>query len=261
MVGFLPEWEYVPEGWRKGDPRAAGWKHASIAPVMAQHWAAFAAAIKSTRSLGIFPLAPTVRNESGHNLSMTFGYVLARAAHMKSRLSMLDWGGALGHYALMAQHLLPEVELSITVKDLPDIVSVGKTLLPSITFETEDARCFARSYNLVVASSSLQYAEDWRATSASLVKAAEDWIFVTRMDVVRQAPTFTVVQRPYAYGYQSEYISWVFNRGEFLDHMKSLGAVLEREFIAGGGTQYLHAPEASETAGFLFRTPANRPAP
>ncbi len=250
-----PEWEYVGP-WPKNDPRSQGWSHPSVVATMRQHWPAWAAAVNGAGPLGIFPLAPGVRNESGHNLSMTFGYVLARAACGKSELSLLDWGGALGHYALMAQRLLPELPLDITVKDLPEMCRAGKQLLPSVNFVSEDDACFSRGYDLVVASSSLQYAEDWRGVASRLVKSARGWIFIARLPVVRRAATFCAVQRPFAYGYRSEYISWVFNRGEFLSHLAAEGSLLEREFIAGGATQYAGGPEISQTAGFFFRAPA-----
>jgi len=250
-----PEWEYVGL-WRKNDPRSQGWSHPSIVETMRQHWPAWEAAVNGAEPLGIFPLAPRLRNESGHNLSMTFGYVLARAACGQSRLSLLDWGGALGHYALMAQRLLPKLPLDITVKDLAEMCRAGKELLPSVTFVSEDDACFSRDYDLVVASSSLQYAEDWRSVASRLVKSARSWIFITRLPVVRRAATFCAVQRPFAYGYRSEYLSWVFNRDEFLSFMASAGSQLEREFIAGGATQYAGGHEISETAGFLFRARA-----
>ncbi len=250
-----PVWEYVG-AWRKDDPRAQGWSHPSIVETMRQHWPAWAAAVNGVEPLGIYPLAPNLRHEGGHNLSMTFGYVLARAAGGKSQLSLLDWGGALGHYALMAQRLLPELPLDITVKDLPEMCRAGKELLPSVAFVSEDKICFGRFYDLVVASSSLQYAEDWRGIATRLAGAARGWVFITRLPVVRRAASFAVVQRPFALGYRSEYISWVFNRDEFLSFMASTGALLEREFIAGGPEHYAGAPEAAETAGFLFRAPA-----
>ena len=68
--------------------------------------------------------------------------------------------------------------------------------------------------------------------------------------------SFVVVQRPYAYGYQTDYLSWVINRAELLDAAAAAGLRLEREFIAGADTTYHGAPEISETAGFLFRRTA-----
>jgi putative methyltransferase (TIGR04325 family) len=249
----LPEWEYVGATWPAARAGVTGWDHPSVAAVMLNALPEFLRVVGGSAPLGIFPLAPHVRSESGHNISMTFGYVLARAAHAKSALSMLDWGGALGHYALMAQYLLPEVALEVTIKERPELCRIGADLMPWVKFETEDAACFARTYDLVMASTSLQYAEDWRAMFGALAQAAQPFLFVTRLSVVRGAPSFVVVQRPYAYGYQTDYLSWVINRAELLDAAAAAGLTLEREFIAGDNTAYHGAPEASETAGFLFK--------
>jgi putative methyltransferase (TIGR04325 family) len=249
----LPEWEYVASEWPASAAGATGWDHPSIATVMANALPEFVRVVGSAEPLGIFPLAPQVRSESGHNLSMTFAYVLARAAHGKPHLSLLDWGGALGHYAVMARRLLPEVTLHVTIKERPELARLGRQLLPWVTFETSDEACFARGYDLVMASASLQYAEDWRGVLGGLARSAQRWLFVTRLSVVRAAPSFVVIQRPYAYGYQTEYLSWVLNRDALLGHAAALGLALEREFIAGPPTRYEGAPEASETSGFLFR--------
>lgn len=254
-MAALPAWEYIG-AWREPDPRSEGWNHYFVVETMRRHWPEWAATIGGTEALAMYPIAPRFKTEGSHNLSMTFGYVLARAACGKAKLSMLDWGGALGHYALMAQRLLPELPLEITVKDLPGMCRAGKELLPSVTFVSDDDVCFGRAYDLVVASSSLQYARDWRGIAAHLAKSARDWLFITRMPVVGRAATFAVMQRPHALGYQTEYVSWVFNRDEFLAQMRQTGARLEREFLAGGATQYAGGPEVSIDLGFLFRAPA-----
>ena len=251
----LPEWEYLPDGWPRTDPAAAGWNDPSIVRAMVAHWEEFSSVVRSKRPLGIYPLAPHGNSLSGHNLAMTLGYVLARAAIGRDRVSVLDWGGATGHYALIAQALVPEVPLDITIRDLPDMCQAGHDLLPLVSFTTEDAQCFGRRYDVVIASSSLQYAETWRDTLRRLAAAAESWLFVTRLPAVRNAPSFVVVQRPHAYGYQTEYASWVLNRTEFITHVEECGLVLEREFIAGGVTEYAGGPEPSEESGFLFRVP------
>jgi putative methyltransferase (TIGR04325 family) len=222
---------------------------------MKANWPQWAAVVESTRPLGIFPMAPQVRHEGAHNLSMTFAYVLARAALGKTRLSVLDWGGALGHYALMAKALLPEIALDVTIKERPEVAATGSTLVPFATFVTDDAACFARRYDLVVASSSLQYAADWRNIAGRLVKSAKQWLFIARLPLVRRSPTFVVVQRPYlSVGYQTEYLSWIFNRDEFIAQVTGSGATLEREFISGENMQYAGSQEISEGTGFLFRT-------
>ena len=248
-----PEWEYVGTAWPASAAGTTGWDHPSVAAVMTNAFGAFIRVIGSTEPLGIYPLAPQIRSESGHNVSMTFGYVLARAALGKTAVSMLDWGGALGHYAVMGQRLMPEVKLLATVKERPELCSLGRKLLSWVTFEDSDEACFAREYDLVMASTSLQYAEDWPAIFARLARSARQFLFVTRLAVVRTAPSFVVVQRPYAYGYQTEYLSWVINRDELLRQAASAGLTLEREFIAGAPTAHHGAPETAETAGFLFK--------
>ncbi len=249
----LPEWEYVGSEWPASAAGVTGWDHPSIAAAMIAALPAFVRSLESTDPLGIFPLAPQARSESGHNVSMTFAYVLARAAHGATHLSLLDWGGALGHYALMARRLLPEIALQVTIKERPELCRLGRELLPWVTFESNDEACFARGYDLVMASTSLQYAEDWPTMLDRLARSAKRWLFVTRLPVVRAAPSFVVMQRPHAYGYQTEYLSWVINRDAFLGRAAAAGLTLEREFIAGHPTTYVGAPETSETAGFLFK--------
>ena len=248
-----PDWETVPEGWRDSDPRARGWQHDSVARVMRHHWPRWSAIVRSNAPLGIMPLAPHGGIGLGHNLSMTFGYVLARAAYGKAHMAMLDWGGAFGHYALMAHALMPELPIEVTVKEMPGLAKVGRTLQPNVNFVDSDAEAFSRKYDLVMASNSLQYAEHWRDIVARLAQASTQWLFITRLPLARRSASFLVVQRPHAVGFQTEYISWVLNRDDFLAHMASLGMAVAREFLAHEVTQYVGASEASEAFGFLFR--------
>jgi hypothetical protein len=108
-----------------------------------------------------------------------------------------------------------------------------------------------------MASNSLQYAEDWRSMTSRLADAAEHWLFITNFPVVRKSRCFVVVQRPQRHGLEADYISWVLNYGEFLEHVKSSGLILEREFLSTGSCHYRNAPEPSENVGFLFRRPLN----
>ncbi|MBV8168722.1 MAG: hypothetical protein JO021_18135 [Alphaproteobacteria bacterium] len=249
----VPEWAFLGHDWPAGVSGATGWDDASVAAMMLNALPMFIQVVTGTAPLGIYPLAPHVRSESGHNVSMTWGYVLARAAHGRSTLSVLDWGGALGHYALMAQRLVPEVTFEITIKERPELCRLGRELMPWVTFEDSDEACFARRYELVTASSSLQYVEDWRAMLGRFAQAAERWLFVTRVPIARAAPSFVVMHRPRAYGYAADYPSWVINRDELVAHVAALGWTLDREFISGQPTALPGAPEPSDSAGFLFR--------
>lgn len=255
----LPDWEYVPEGWRDGDPRGVGWCHPSIVETQRRHWIVYSELIRGKGPLGFYfftrgPITPT--DQGGHNVHMTFAYVFARAAHRQTDISVLDWGGGVGYYALMAESLLPEVRLDYVVKEIPEFVALGRELMPAVRFESDEEACLVRRYDLVLASSSLQYARDWRRVLSRLAAAAQHWLFLTRVPVARRGDSFVVVQRPKAYGYHTEYISWVLSRDALLSQTAALGLTLEREFLTGGTTRYLNAPEDAETLGFLFRVPA-----
>ena len=107
---------------------------------------------------------------------MTFGYVLARAAWNRKHLSMLDWGGGIGHYCLYAQALLPDLELDYHCRDLPNLVRAGRSTLPSATFYADEGEALARQYDLVVASSSLHYSPDWRLVLGRLAAATTGYL-------------------------------------------------------------------------------------
>ncbi len=95
--------------------------------------------------------------------------------------------------------------------------------------------------------------EEWQDVLRTLASAADPWLFVTRLPLVRDAASFVTVQRPYRYGYDTEYIGWTWNRAEFLDGARACGAALEREFLVEEPCTVEGAPEQPHHAGFLFR--------
>lgn len=248
-----PEWEYVADHWPKDDRRSTGWDDSSVVQVMRENWAAYQQAVDSTEPLAFWPWSAGTSNIHAHNVLMTWGYVLARAAHGKARLSVLDWGGALGNYAAAGKVLLREASLDFTVKERPALCEVGRELLPDVRFTSSDDDCFSRRYDLVMASNALQYTEDWQSMTRRLADAAQSWLFVTILPVVRKSRSFVVVQRPQRHGLKADYISWVLNYEEFLGHIRSLDFTLEREFLTGDSIRYRNGPGLSESLGLLFR--------
>jgi putative methyltransferase (TIGR04325 family) len=250
------EWEYVPEGWGR---RVRGWDVPTVEAAYRRRWPEFVEAVRGSGTLGVAHEVPegqaVVTEDPGwHNAVLTFGYVLARAARSES-LSLLDWGGGPGHYFVLARALLPEVRLDYHARDLPRLVAFGREVLPEAHFHDDDA-CLERTYDLVVASDSLQYAPDVAATLARLGQASAPWLFVAQLPVAAAAESFVVMQRPDAYGYETEYLGWVLNRREFLEIARQAGLVLEREFIAPGAIDAAGAPERSvNLRSFLFRRP------
>jgi putative methyltransferase (TIGR04325 family) len=189
---------------------------------------------------------------------MRVGHVLARAARGRDRLSMLDWGGGIGHYYIYASALLPEVELDYHCRDLSRFAAAGRDVVPQATFHDADETALARAYDLVLASSSLHYSEDWRGTLARLASVTDHYLYVTRQPFIATAPSFVVVQRPHRHGYLTEYPGWFLNRGEFLAEARALGLDLLREFLIAERPVVPGAPEQADYRGFLFAAPSGR---
>jgi putative methyltransferase (TIGR04325 family) len=251
-----PEWEYVPEGWHRQttDPAIKGWNVEDIPKIFMSNWDAFTRTVQGTEPLGVTPEVPGVRdNYTVHNWTVSFGYALALAARGKKSLSLLDWGGSVGYYYLISEALLPGVAIEYHVKDVPKLCACGESLLPNVRFHLDDT-CLRRTYNLVLASGSLQFAEDWKSTLRRLALAAEDYLYVTRLPIVNTANSFVVVQRPYWAGYNTEFLGWYFNRDEFLNCVADAGMALMREFLVQEKTRTLNAPEDCDYRGFLFKS-------
>jgi putative methyltransferase (TIGR04325 family) len=188
---------------------------------------------------------------------MCFAYVLALASRQMQVLSMLDWGGGLGYYYLFSQHLLPKVKIEYHCKDVPVLVEYAQSLWPDARFYSDES-CLARRYDLVLASGSLHYTEDWRGLLSRLAGATSGYLFVTRLPTILNAKSYAFVQRPYAYGYNTEYLGWCLNRDEFVQQASAAGLRLVREFITGEQASVEKAPEQFIYRGFLFEPPSAR---
>lgn len=252
IASVLAEWEMVPESaWTETE----GWSHPSIVNTQTEKWPGFIASIKSPLPLGQSHEAPPGApvDVSTHNTILTFGYVVGRAAAAQSALSILDWGGGLGHYAAYTQALHPDLQIDYVVKDLPCMAEAGRNLMPGATFVSDDESAFARSYDLVLASSSLQYHRDIYGYLARLCDCAAGWLMVTRTPFIEHHDDFVVTQRPHRYGYLTEYPCWFLNLDRFLNFVTGRGFVLEREFLLGERPYVPNAPEQCRYGGFLFK--------
>ena len=250
------EWEYVPEGWEalKTDPHIKGWNVESVLEAYKANWLTFLKTLEGTLPFGISPESSTENrtNLIFHNLMMTYAYALSLSTRHKSSISMLDWGGAIGHYYLLSEKLLPDLEIDYHCKDVPVLAEYGRSLFPKAHFYTDET-CLERQYDFVLASGSFQYSQDWASALKALAQATAGYIFVTRLPIVHQAPSYVMVQRPYQYGYNTEYLGWCLNRAEFLQCAQKTGLKLIREFVVEQLPPVHRAPEQPEHWGFLFR--------
>ena len=259
LPGHRVEWEYIPEGWARAqsDPRIEGWNVESILDAYRAKWDSFLQAMDGTGPLGTSPEAVTSTSPDliFHNAIMIFAYALALAARHKTSISMLDWGGGLGHYYLFSKALVPDLEIDYYCKDMPVLAEYGQQLLPQAHFYSDDS-CLSRRYDFILASTSLHYSQDWAKALSSLAASTAGYLLVTGLPIVHKAAPFVFVQRPYDYGYRTEYLGWCLNRQQFINTAEASGMQLMREFIIGYQPFIYRAPEKCEYRGFLFRTAA-----
>jgi putative methyltransferase (TIGR04325 family) len=246
-------WEYVGDEWPQSDRRADGWNDASVTAVLEAQWPRYLELARSAEPWAYWPWATEGRDAAAQHNLLAFAYCIARIASETQRFSVLDWGGTFGHFASIACAAAPLANITYQVKDRPPICAIGSCLNPSVGFFDTDEAAFASRYSLVLASNALQYSRDWRGTLSRLAGSATSWLLILALPTVRRSPDFVVVQRPRHVGFAEDYISWVFNRDEFLSHIHSCGFGLEREFLSIGRLDAMHAPEVAEHAGFLFR--------
>ena len=162
----------------------------------------------------------------------------------------------LGFFYLLSRALLPpEVSIDYSCKEVPAVCAQGREALPEARFYDHDS-CLDRRFDLVVASSSLQYSQEWLELLERLAGAATRYLYVTRVPVVLNSRSFVVLQRAHRYGFETEYLSWVLNRAELVDAARRAGMELVREFLLGYTPRVHRAPEQDETRGFLFRPAA-----
>lgn len=250
-----PEWEYRPDGWSINDETIKGWNVEAVARLQKAKWQEFLQLTDGTGPLGIAHEAVSLSNDDpySHHLVMAYGYVLSLASRQKDRLSLLDWGGGVGHYFMLGRRLVPDLELEYFCKDVPYLCEAGREMLPQVRFIERDNEVTQRQYNLVIASGSLQCVEDWKATASLLASVTDPYLYITRMPVIREGRSFVALQRVYAYGYDTEYLCWFLNRDEFLDHMASLGMQLVRELIFHEHPKIQGVTKQAVIQGYLFK--------
>lgn len=266
VIKKMPEWEYVPQGWQAAwaDPRIKGWNVPGVLTSYKANWPNFVKTLEGTAPLDFyFSAAAFVRSTpkgdvTAHNTVMSYAYALLFAARGKSSISMLDWGGALGHSFLLSRAIVPDLQIEYHCKDLPLLVEQGRKFLPNAHFYMDES-CFSRQYDFVLYSGSLQYSKDWVSMLCQAAKVAGRYLFVTRLPVIHRSSSYVMLQRPYHYGYDTEYLGWCLNRNDFLKTAEFVGLKLVREFYIGDHEPVLHAPEQPKIYGFLFSPCESRP--
>ena len=248
-----PALEYAPAGWKTVLPQTTnvGWNSTHAVDTERARWEAFCANLQGPGPLGFsheHEDQSEVRSVKLHNIHITYAYVLARAAHQKTTVSVLDWGGSLGHYYLLGKAVLPDVTLDFHCKEVPLTAEAGKQLNPDVHFYADES-CLARTYDLVMITSSLEYIEDWADTLRRIVSVAKEYLFLMELPVVDHGPGFVAIQRRYG--------TWMlheqYNQGALLQVVEGMGLRMVREFVTGHRPYIKNAPEQCELRSWLFR--------
>jgi putative methyltransferase (TIGR04325 family) len=244
------EMEYMPQGWYDLE----GWNAQSIADAQEKHWPILVSNLQGPGPLGVshLPQHKTRENRADHNIMMSYGYVLALAARKKDKLSILDWGGGVGHYYLYSKALLPEVDIEYDCYDVPRLCQLGRKLQPETHLHDDERDFVGKQYDVVISSSSLHYLENWRAQVHKLADATREFLYVSRLQSVIHAPSFVALHRVFRDGYP-EFLCWCINRQEFLACAEECGLELVREFVFTELWTIRGAPEKAECRGFLLR--------
>ena len=244
---------YEPRGWTANGLRGGGWNVESVGVVQEAHWPVLVRNLEGPGPLGVshLPTRPTREDLNDQNVMMSYGYVLARAARNKQSVSILDWGGGLGHYYLYSRALLPEVPIEYHCYDVPALCRVGRRLQPGVQFHEGTDDLTGARFDLVISSSSLHYFEDWQQVVGTLAQRTRGFLYIARLMTVARGPSFVVRQRSQQ-GYRTEFLAWFLNRQEVLECVQRLGMNFVREFVFEEDWVVKNAPEQGACRGFLF---------
>jgi putative methyltransferase (TIGR04325 family) len=245
--------EYAADGWQTqlNNGQNKGWSVNSVVDTEKDKWDVFCRNLEGPGPLGFsheHTDLSVIRNPNFHNVHISYAYVLALAAHKKDSISVLDWGGALGHYYLVGKAVLPDVNIDFHVKEVPLMAKAGKQLNPEVHWY-DDESCLERDYDLVMMTGSIPYMEDWADVLHRISRSIKQYLYISRLPVVEHSPSFVAIQRLY----NSQMLHQQINQTELLETVKETGLTLVREFVVGDRPYIKGAPEQCEVRGWLFK--------
>jgi putative methyltransferase (TIGR04325 family) len=253
--------------WRSGPPRLrvspdaellweldSSWDSEEVlrAELTGGKWQDFAERVSSSRPLGFSHEMPELGSGEDlhcHNVHMTYGYIFGRVLSEVPQPSILDYGGALGHYALLARGLFPSAVFRYHVLEVPIQAHAGSKLFSKepVSFFSEESQ-LDRDYDLVMLNASMQYFQDWELALGRALTKSRRYFLLARVPTV-EGPGFVAVQR--AYGKEMPHRQ--FNSNEILSAATRLGAKVVREFVVGDRVPISGHPKPAEMRTWLFR--------
>lgn len=250
LLDTRPWLEYAPAGWSTDLPcsGSTGWNSREAVETEKKKYKDFCANLERNGPL-VFSHEHTdlkARCVSFHNTNLTYAYVLALSAHQKT-VSVLDWGGSLGHYYLIGKTMLPNVSIDFHCKEVSRTAELGRQLNPDVHWYS-DERCLSRDYDLVMLNGVLQYIQNWPETLRRIAPAVKQYLFLGLLPLVERVG-FVALQRHYG----TVMLHEQFNRQVLLEMIEGTGLRLIREFVTGYRPPIKNAPEQCELCSWLFK--------
>ncbi len=247
-----PLLEYTSQGWqtRLAISTDSGWNSEQVVSTEQSKWQIFCDNLHAPKPLGFHHENTDITvtdNLLFHNLNMIYAHVLSCVTSGKSEVTILDWGGALGHYYQMGRTLFPNITFDFHCKEVPKMVELGKIINPHIHWY-DDETCLQNTYDLVMINSSLQYIPDWITTIQKIMPSVKHYLFLSRLPVV-EGKAFVAIQRVYG----TEMLHNQLNRQEVLSIIQKEGCKPVREFITGEIPVIKNAPEQCVLRSWLFQ--------
>ena len=248
-----PVLEYAPDGWQTqlNNSKNQGWNVDSVVDNEKTKWDAFCRNLEGSGPLGFsheHTDLSVIHDTNFHNVHISYAYVLTLTAHHKDRISVLDWGGSLGHYYLVGKAVLPDVSIEYHVKEVPLMAKAGKRLNPEVHWY-DDESCLEREYDLVMLNGSILYLRDWVDAFHRIARSVKKYLFLFRLPVVQHSPSYISIERLY----NSQMLHQQLNQAELMKAVKKTGLILMREFVVGEPPYIKNAPEQCEMRGWLFK--------
>ncbi len=256
-------WFECNDGPRAFAKAASHWNGAEIARTYERRWPGYQRVVSTAvppvfaSETDAFAFDPKVDLFSAahlmrQNAILGLVFAVSRAARQRPGISMLDWGGGVGHQYGLVRALLPDLKLETTCFDLPVSVEFGSKHFPEVAF-TSDFKCLEQRYDLVVANGSLHCFEQWEQVLEQLATATREFCFITMLPVRLDGPSMVVTQRwinPDGSSYAEP--EWFVSREEVLRKFPSSTWKLHRELICGYSPRIYDSDARVDYRGFLF---------
>jgi putative methyltransferase (TIGR04325 family) len=178
---------------------------------------------------------------------LAFAYVFARTAHGIEAPRVLDYGGNIGYYYLLARAFMPSVAAVYHCKELPGVVDTARGVIPNIIWHTDDS-CFDEQFDLIMFSSVLQYIENWQEVLRHAAAATRRLLYISLTPAVEKVPSYVAL-------HEGGGLTWLhncFNRDELEGVVSATGLRMVQRFSFGTHTRIRGAPEQPSYFGWLF---------